>query len=283
MSVSLRVARRATATALATSVAAVALLTSACTPSQVPGTKTISGTIQGADGKIVDVLMGYDVITASGQKLNLGGGNVGYSAIQRLNHCVGTSGATASQRCSFQGVTTQITGKNWSITVPGSAQTVYIEVYPKAPTPTAWLNNYRGYTGVAAGTTNTTTYSTAYDRALPLSATGKTGVKIVLPLVCGKSGGSTGTLTGHIAGWPGGVTGKVNAWSMAPNWLPTQGFATGTVNGSGYYTINGLEAGQRYGLIASGGGFSRNVVNYTNSTTNDTLVPSDCSVKTYNF
>ncbi len=171
MTVSLRVARRATATALATSVAAVALLTSACTPAQTPGTKTISGTIQGADGHIVDVLIGFDVINAAGQKLNLGGGNVGYSAIQRLNHCVGPAGATSAQHCAGPVHTT--TGITWSLTVPASAQTVYVEVYPKAPTPTDWLTNYRGYTGVAAGTTNTSTYSTTYLRAVPLKTSAK--------------------------------------------------------------------------------------------------------------
>ena len=56
----------------------------------------VSGTIAGADGKIVDVLMGFDVRDAAGRRLDLGGGT-GYSAMQRLNHCVPTTGATASE------------------------------------------------------------------------------------------------------------------------------------------------------------------------------------------
>ncbi len=273
-------ARRATAIAMASSVAVAGLLSSGCTPTSTGGTKVISGTIQGADGKIVDVLMGFDVLDAYGRKMNLGGGP-GYSAMQRLNHCVPTYGANASQRCSFNGVTTQITGKNWSIRLPASAVRVYVEVYPKAPTPTAWLNNYRGYTGIAAGSTNTSTYGLTYKRDLSIGA-GLSNVSIVLPKVC-SAGGNTGSLVGHINGWPAGAVGKVNAWSMASNTLATQGFGMGTVNGAGNYRIDNLATGQRYGLIASGGGFSRNVVNFYNATHNDTVIPGACAVRGYNF
>ena len=109
-------------------------------------------------------------------------------------------------------------------------------------------------------------------------------ISIVLPKVCGKPGGSTGSIAGHISGWPIGHTGVINAWSMAPNTYATQGFSTGTVvNGSGNYRIDKLQAGQRYGLIASGPGFSRNMVNLANARGDATLIPSACSVKTYNF
>ena len=282
MSVSLRGARRATATALAASLTGVALITSACAPAQTTGTKVISGTIQGADGKIVDVLVGFDAIDGAGHKLDLGGGRVGYSAIQRLNHCVPTYGATASQRCSFNGVTTQITGRNWSIRVPASVQTLYIEVYPKAPTPTAWLNNYRGYTGVAAGKTVMTTYSSAYKRAVPVP-TSTSGIRIVLPKVCGTPGGTTGSLYGHIANWPAGQTGSANAWSMAAQRLDTQGFATGTVNGNGDYQINGLQSLQKYSIIASTAGFSRTAQSYALSQSSLTYIPRACAQKHFDF
>ena len=282
MSVSLRVARRATATALAVSVAAVALVTSACTPAQVHGTKVISGTVQGADGNIVDVLIGFDVIDGAGHKLNLGGGNVGYSAIQRLNHCVGTARrhrlADVRQRR-----TTQITGYNWSITVSR-----------QAPRPSTSRSTRRlrrrptGSTTTAATPVSPPAPPTPAPTRPPTSGRSRWQARAAASRSCcprsaALSGGTTGSLYGHIAGWPSGNTGKVNAWSMAPNWLPTQGFATGTVDANGNYRIDGLQAGQRYGLIASAGGFSRNVVNYTNSNTNDTLVPSACSQKNYNF
>jgi hypothetical protein len=257
--------------------AAAGLLTAGCTP-QNTADKIISGTIMGSDGKIVDVMLGFDVVDSAGHKIDLGGGKAGYSAIQRLNHCVPASGAASSQTCPNTGY---VTGYNWSLKVPYNVQTVYIEVYPKAANSFDWLNTPT-YVGPAAGTTDTSTYSLTYKRALPLPSS-KSGVKIVLPKTCGVAGAQTGSLAGSIAGWPLGKTGTVNAWSNAANTLDTQGFGLGVVDATGHYRINGLMAGQRYGLIAAGPGFSRNVVNYTNATTNATLVPSACAVKTYNF
>ncbi len=279
MNLSLRRARRATATALTVALAAAGLLTSACTPLKAAD-KVISGTIQGADGKIVDVYIGFDVLDGAGRKLNLGGGP-GYSAVQRLNHCVATDGATSSTLCPVTGYATT---RNWSLTLPANAATVYIEVYPKAPSSSNWLYNYKGYTGPTPGSTNTSTYAETYRRAIPVPGN-MANIRIVLPIVCGLPGGSTGTLTGHISGWPIGVTGHVNAWSMAPNNLPTQGFSAGSlVDAYGNYSIDKLAAGQRYGLVASAAnGWSRNVVNYTNSTTSATLVPSACATRYYNF
>lgn len=273
-------ARRATATAMATSLAAVGLFSAACTPASTAN-KVISGTIQGADGKIVDVLMGFDVINAAGQKIDLGGSRVGYSQIQRHNHCVPTSGASVSVHCTFMGKTTQVTGYTWAISVPASATRVYIEVYPKAPTPTAWLDNYRGYTGPSAGTTNTSTYSTVYKQSIPVPGN-VSNVSIVLPKVCGAPGGTTGTLAGHINGWNYGYTGKANAWSMAGSGS-SQGFATGTVDSSGNYRITGLQSGQRYGIQASGGGRSWNMVNLTLSRSNATFISNACQTKVFNF
>lgn len=271
--------RRATATAMTVALAAGGLLMSACTPQSV-GYKTVSGTIKGSDGKIVDVLMGFDAIDAYGRKVDLGGARVGYSEIQRLNHCVSASGASSSTKCKGTGY---VTTTKWSVMLPPNVKRLYIEVYPKNPTPTYWLNNYRGYTGPAAGTTNVSTYGETYRRDLTVNGTLR-NIPIVLPKVCGTPGGTTGSLAGHISGWPFGRVGTVNAWSMAPNTLPTQGFATGArVDAFGNYRIDRLQSGQRYGLIAGTVGFSRNVVNLTNSLTNATLIPGACAVKGYNF
>ncbi|HEX4017695.1 MAG TPA: hypothetical protein VHX15_13255 [Frankiaceae bacterium] len=259
--------------------AATGLLTTACN-ARTSGFKSVSGTISGADGKIVDVLMGFDAIDAYGRKVDLGGARVGYSEIQRLNHCVPASGAKSSTKCKGTGY---VTTKKWSILLPPNVARLYIEVYPKDPTPTYWLNNYRGYTGPAAGTTDVKTYGESYRRDLSTPGTLR-NIPIVLPKVCGTPGGTTGSLAGHINGWPYGRTGTVNAWSMAPNTLATQGFATGArVDAFGNYRIDRLQSGQRYGLIAGTTGFSRNVVNLTNSLTNATLIPGACAVKGYNF
>jgi hypothetical protein len=254
-------------------VAAVGALATGC--GSADGTKVISGTIRGADHKLVDALIGFDVRDAAGNRINLGG--TGYSAMVRVNHCVKASGAFNPQTCR----TGKITGYSWALRVPASAASVFIEAYPKSPTPTDFLVGYRGYTGVAAGTTNTSTYATAYRRSLPIGPAGLGGVSIVLPKTCA-AGGTTGSLVGHISGWPRGVVGHINAWSLAPD-QPTMGFATGTVAGNGTYRINGLQSGQRYGVIAGGGGFSRNLVDYRRATSNDTLIPGRCAVKTFNF
>ncbi len=283
MNLSLRRARRATATAMTVALAAAGLLTSACTPLRAAD-KVISGTIQGADGKIVDVYIGFDVLDGAGRKINLGGGP-GYSAAQRLNHCVATNGATSSTQCPQTGYTTT---RNWSLTLPSNAATVYIEVYPKAPSTSFWLNNYKGYTGPTPGSTNTSTYGETYRRAIPVPGNMR-NIRIVLPLVCGQRDGSTGTLTGHISGWPTGVTGHVNAWSQAPNTMVTQGFSAGSrVDVNGYYRIDKLQSGQAYGLIASGPGFYRNVVNWANArpdkpSASPTYISYACQQKTYNF
>ncbi len=280
MHLSFRGARRASAVALAASLAAAGLLSAGCTPVNT-GTRVISGTISGADGKIVDVLMGFDVLDAAGNKINLGGGP-GYSAMQRHNHCVGTSGATASQTCMFNGQVTQVTGKSWSLVVPSNAVKVFIEVYPKAPTPTAWLDNYRGYTGVAAGTTNTTTYATSYRAGMTIG-NGLSNVAVVIPKVCGTSGGTTGSLYGHISGWPIGHAGSIHTWSFGPASAATQGFATSSVNSSGDYRIDGLQSGQAYGVIASNSYFYRSTFNYLSSISGNSKISYACQQKRFDF
>jgi hypothetical protein len=279
MNVSLRRGRRFVAAAMAAGVAAVGFLSAGCTPLNTAD-KVVSGTIQGADGNYVDAMIGFEVRDAQGRHIDLGGGGTGYSMIQRINYCLAPSGASSSQTCFTKGVATGSTTKNWSLRVPWNAASVWIEVYPKEASPSAWINNYNGYTGPSAGRTNLLTYATS-ERSQLLIGGGLANVKIVMPRVCA-AGGTTGTIVGHIANWPIGKTGSANAWSMAPNTLVNQGFATGSVDVNGNYRIPNLESGQRYGIIAGTPGFARNMVDYRRSTSNDTLV-SKCSTKTFNF
>jgi hypothetical protein len=251
--------RRTVTAGMAVAIAAVGVFTGACSPA--PTSKTISGTIQGADGNIVNVLMGFAVQDAAGHMLNLGSPGSGYSLIRRINGCVGNAGAATSQVCSD---THQSTTKNWSLTVPANAVKVFIELYPKAPD----------------GITDVTTYSTSYRPALLLGSS-RSNVSLVLPKQC-SAGGTTGTLAGHISGWPSGKTGAIHAFSLAAD-QPTMGFATGSIKADGTYTLKGLQSGQRYGLMASGPGYSKNLVDYRRSTSNDTLIASRCQVKTFNF
>jgi hypothetical protein len=121
--------------------------------------------------------------------------------VQRINHCLPASGATEATTCPVTGY--HVT-KNWSLTLPPNAATVYIEVYPKSATSTDWLNNYQGFTGVAAGSTVLSTYGETYRRAIATPGNMQ-NIPIVLPVICGLPGASTGSLYGHISGWPSGV------------------------------------------------------------------------------
>ncbi len=277
MQLSLKRARRAAATAMTVAVAATGLLAAGCTPASA-GYKTVSGTIRGSDGRIVDALIGFVAVDAFGHKINLGGVG-GYSSLLRVNHCAPSSGATAPQKCKRTGY---VTTTKWSILLPPNATRLYIEVYPKAPSSSNWYRSAT-YNGPFTGTTDTSTYGETWMGNLPVTSS-VNNLSIVLPKVCGKPGGTTGSLTGHINGWPIGRTGVVDAWSMAPNGTPAKGFSSGAVvNSAGNYRIDKLQSGQRYGLMAGTTGFSRNVVNYVNATSSATLIPGACAVKTYNF
>ena len=237
--------------------------------------KSISGTIQGADGRYVDVMIGYDVVDSAGHKIDMGFIKQGYSSIQRLNHCVATSGSVGGGNCP---VTNRGITKNFSLNLPSNAATVFIEVYPKAPNSTDWIS-VPGYTGPATGSTNLTTYARSFRRAIPVGGA-VTNVGIVLPKVCNTPGGTTGSLAGHINGLGAG---KITAWSMSPDGTRSMGFSMGDINSAGNYRIDTLQSGQRYGVIASSNGRSINRVDYQRSVSNDTLVPSPCSTKTFNF
>lgn len=279
MNLSIRRARPTVAAAMTVCAAMVGLLSAGCTPANTAD-KIVSGTIQGADGKFVDALVGFEVTDAQGRHIDLGGGGTGYSVIQRINYCVPASGSASPQTCTTNGGNPTTTTKNWSLRVPWNASQVWIEIYPKAPSPSGWINNYNGYTGPSAGHTDMSTYATS-ERAQLVIGGGLSNVKIVMPKVCA-AGGTTGTIVGHLSGWPLGHTGSANAWSLAPNTLPDMGFATGTVDVYGNYRIPNLEGGQRYGIIASGPGYYQNRVDYTRATTNDTYV-SSCHTTTFNF
>jgi hypothetical protein len=274
-----RISRRRRVFAAA-AVVAVGLLSSACVDYQTTAsaTKSISGTIKGADGRYVDVMIGFDVVDANNNKINMGLlPQTGYSTIQRLNYCLPASGSASVVTCGNGKSSTF----NWKLNLPANARQVYIEVYPKDPNNTDWLNNYRGYTGPAAGNTNLGTYGMTFRRAIPVNGA-VTNVGITLPKVCGQPGGTTGKVTGHISGL-NGATGTINAWSMSDDGNISMGFGMGTIDHNGNYVIDKLQSGQRYGLIASAGGRVKNLVDYQRKVSNDTFVAAPCFNKVFNF
>lgn len=264
--------RRAAAAGLAGAAAASILMTSGCAPATP---KSVSGTISGADGRIVDAMLGFDVLDAARNKIDMGYLKVGYSDLQRLNYCVPVTGSTVTGEVCPNG---KNTGFTWSLDLPANASYVYVEAYPKAPNSNDWLNNYNGYTGVAAGSTNMTRYGMAYRPNIPIF--GKTtGISIQLPVVCA-AGGTTGALAGRVSGWPGG-SGEIDAWAYGSN-SPALGFGIGKVDSNGYYTIPNLQSGQRYVVSAHVGGWSKNRTD-TTVLGNATLVGGPCQTKQFNF
>ena len=97
----------------------------------------MSGTIRGADGKIVDVMLGFSVLDALRQQDQPRWSPCRIQLDPAVNHCVSASGATKSVKCKRTGY---VTGYNWSVLLPANATRLYIEVYPKDPSSSNWLN-----------------------------------------------------------------------------------------------------------------------------------------------
>ena len=276
MRLSLR-GRRTVTAGMAVAIAAVGVFSSACAPAAA--TKVISGTIKGADGHVVDVMLGFDVLDARGNKIDLGSINAGYSAIQRLNHCVPVQGASGTGICPAtthygQQTPAQATTYNWSLRVPANAVSVYVEVYPKEPTPN-YTVSYRGYVGPMPGNTNVVMYGMTHRRAVYVGSGSRSGIAIVLPRACGNGAHATaGTMAGHIGGWPSGVTGSIYTWSTAPD-QQTLGFGVASVDGNGNYRLAALQGGQNYKVQAQGGSFFRTATSSGNV--------NACQTKIFNF
>jgi hypothetical protein len=238
--------------------AALPLATTACTPDTGP--KVISGVLRGANGSYVDAMIGFDILDAQGRKIQANGTpvtNGGYGALIRLNYCLSSAGSqAATPGCDGQNLTDQ-----WSLQLPSNAVRVYVEAYPKAPSSGAWVNNYRGYTGPNPGNTDETTFGMTYRRSIPVFGSGASGVSLVAPTVCGKPGGSTGTLWGYIYRgntlWraTGGIT---DAWSTEADNAPILGMNEGRVDpGVGTYHITNLQGGSHYTIVATVDGVTK--------------------------
>ncbi len=235
------------------------LAMASCTPNADTGPKTISGTIRGAGGAYVDVMLGFDILDVQGRKIKADGSPVtdgGYGAIQRINYCLGAAGsATATPGCDAKPYS-----GTWSLTLPSNAFKVYVEAYPKAASNGYWINGYRGYYGPNPGDNDQSTYGMSYRREIS-GLSSSTGNNLVMPKVCGQPGGSTGTLWGYIYRgntlWKA-TSGSTNAWSTAPNNAPILGMNEGSVDpGAGTYHITNLQGGSHYTIVATIGGITK--------------------------
>jgi hypothetical protein len=248
-----------------------------CTPPA--GWHVVSGFVRGNDGRYVDVMLGYDVLDASGNKINVDGNLAltGYSAIQRMNWCLSSVGAkTSGPGCAGRPYTA-----GWSIAVPPNAALVYVEVYPKDASPEPFIGppGYNGYVGPYPGTTDERYYGMSYRREIPVTGPGASNVPIILPQVCEQ----TGSLGGVVTGLPTGTTGVVRAWSLESNSAYILGMGSGEIKANGTYSIPHLAGLSHYGLIASAGGRTINLVNYYMATSSATFITSACHEKRFDL
>lgn len=248
-----------------------------CTPPA--GWHVVSGFVRGNDGRYVDVMLGFDVLDASGNKINVDRNLnlTGYSAIQRMNYCLSARGATSTRPgCAGHPYTDR-----WSISVPPNAALVYIEVYPKDPSPSPAIlpPGYMGYVGPYPGTTDERYYGMSYRRELPVTGPGASNVPIILPQVCSQ----TGSLGGIVTGLPRGTTGVVHAWSLESNSAYILGMGSGEIKANGTYSVPHLAGLSHYGLIATAGGKTLNFVNYYMATSTATFITSACKQKRFDL
>jgi len=158
-------------------------------------TKTMSGTIDGSDGRAVNALIGFDIHDKNGRKIDMNG-KAAYSAYKVINPTLPSTGGSKAGRTT-----------TWTLSgIPANAAYVYIEVYPKQKHPSNPRIQLK---------TDQTRYGMALRRALPASSR---GVQLRLPLVCGNVGALTGGIKGRVTKGGKLVTAsRVRAWSIAPD------------------------------------------------------------------
>lgn len=236
---------RTTLVCLSATVVAPFIATPAAHAAKCVGTsRTYYGTIQGADSRFVDSMLGFDILDRYGRKLDARPGSdtygcpfsAGYSTTVRVNGDLPATGSTTTGT------------KAWRVTVPANATQMFIEAYAKGP----------GYTG-----TNQSRYGHAMRSKLSLPYA-YSPIRIVLPVVCAV-GGSTGGIHGYVS-WKGTRTkaDRAVAWSMAgDNNLPRPvlGWNMGTASDTGYYKIDNLQSNQIYVVRITKNGVTKQFTN----------------------
>jgi hypothetical protein len=195
--------------------------------------RTVTGTILGADGRAVDVFLGFDLKDSSGRTIDKNGclatrcGLHGYGITLRLNGGLGADGST--DRAAWK--------TSWSVSVPANTARMFIETYP--------------FSSGTYGHTDMRRYAHSYRRNLQIPYPAR--INLRLPWVC-SAGGTTGAISGRAnAGGAATTLKRVGAWSLAADNngpTPVLGWNIGT-SSSGSYTVANLAAGQKYQVIAT--------------------------------
>jgi hypothetical protein len=208
-----------------------------------PGSRSISGVVYGVDNKDVNVSIGFDVESTSGQIINVGDGCAktgGYSTpVKEYNHYTSYAGAAPdSMQVDHSGTARGRTVRTWSLTgLPANARSVWIEVY---------VRDYKNYNNPSAmGPVNTAKYGFVTRRQVVV---GSRNVMLRLPMSCSYRGGSNGGVAGTVRTRSGAAVtpDTVYAWSTMKDQNNTiMGWGIGT-RSAGNYKVSALAANQPY-------------------------------------
>jgi hypothetical protein len=204
------------------SLLAVAPTTGAHAACAAPNRKSLSGAVNGSDGRKVNVFVGLDVFDKANRPIRLDGclrpARSGYTTHFALNKGLAPTGGPPGRSA-------------WRVTLPANAAYAYVETYPK---------NQQGITDLRH-------YGHSMRRKVPA---GTAGVALILPVVCGEPGGLTGGIHGYVtAGGRPVRADRVRAWSMLPDTDPRRkimGWNIGEVAGRNFYRIHQLARNQPY-------------------------------------
>lgn len=216
-------------------------------------TRQFAGELTGQDGLGVNATVGIDLVTATGQSIDLGGCPTGgYAAPLELNHYVGFAGQKiGTVQRDKNGVAHGTVSPKWAVyNLPANASAAWIETYA------------RGYAGspctTCAGPAGFAKYGWVNRRVVPVSQY----VRLVAPTTPAY-GGSTGQIQATLVGSNGKPMGvvpcsptrsancvQVYTWSTnAPEGSMAQGWGPGIPIGVGQYRFQALasaRAGQTY-------------------------------------
>jgi hypothetical protein len=220
-----------------TAVAAPVLASAACA---APTTHSISGIVMGQDHRDINAQISFDVVDRLGHDLAPGGCvRAGYYKTIMENPTLSSRGHARNA----------MHPNTWTLSgLPSNATGVWIELWTRTNTgPKACPK--------CAGSLDTSRYGFVNRRNVKI---GSKNVRLVAPLNCGLSGGTSGSLQGYIrtAGGTAVRASAIHAWSeLTPDGsMPMQGWGQGVESHYGFYKIDNLAAGQKYALWISVGG-----------------------------
>jgi hypothetical protein len=217
---------------------------SRCSPAT---TRTITGTLTGADGMFVNATLGFDLTDGQGHTFDLGTGCKanGYSTILQLNHGIGGEGAPAGTAITEPDGSAGTVSSSFTIRdIPADVVNAWIEVYPR----TQEGNPYPTCGWSCAGPVDTHKYGGLNRREVPIDGTVLHLTEPLTPAFGGTSGGLRITVVNGSAPYTAPV--RAYAWSMLTpeGSQPDQGWGFGSASGpaGNVWTFPSLGSGQDY-------------------------------------